>query len=902
MLPRGIRRLFRLELTPSRVARAVDDELRFHFDMTVRHYMSRGMSESDARREAERRFGDVERTRARLEAIDRSRAERARRAESLAGVLQDLRYAARGLRASPGFTAVVVLALALGVGANAAMFGILDRLLLRPPAYLADPGHTNLVYLGRFFDGVDRPSANMSYTRYVELTKNTRSFSQTAAFFYFDMAVGTGEETAERKVAMVSASYWRFFDAKPAIGRFFGPDEDKVPEGSPVAVLGYNYWQSRYAGRADVLGKSISLGRRTYTIIGVAPSGFTGVDPVGGVAFIPITLGVYDIFGGLAGEARSRWYTTHNMNWMEMVVRRKPGVSIEAATADLTNAYRRSYLAQTGVTPIEQARPHAFAGSVLHERGPHQTQGSKVATWLIGVTVIVLLIACANVANLLLARAFRRRREIAVRVALGVSRGRLLVQLLTESMLLAALGGAAGLAVAQWGGAVLRAAVLPDVEWPPVIADARTLIFTALAALAVGVLTGLAPAFFARRTDVSAALKAGAREGTYHRSRTRSILLVMQGALSVVLLVGAGLFVRSLRNVHDLDFGYDAPHVLLVSIEMRGVKLDSAVDVSLHQELLARATTIPGVENATQTVSVPFWMSWSDNLFDQARDSIRGEYLFNIVSPSYFATMGTRIVRGRGFTGADREGAPPVLIVSQGMAKRIWPNADALGRCIRQAADTSPCATVVGIAANIVSRDLANDPGLQFYAPVAQRGGIGQGLFVRTRGEAAASVATVRRELQRLMPGVSYVSVTPLEKILEPNVRPWRLGATMFALFGGLALLLAAVGLYSVIAYNVSQRSHELGVRIALGAQTRDVLRLVLASGLRVAVVGILIGGGIALMAGRFLAPLLYRVSPRDPLIYFVAATTLLAVAVLASLLPALRASRVDPNVALRAD
>ena len=902
MLPRGIRRLFRLELNSSRVARAVEDELRFHFEMTVRHYMTRGMSESDARREAERRFGDVERTRARLEAIDRSRAERARRVESWHGLLQDLRYAARGLRASPGFTAVVVLALALGVGANATMFGILDRLMLRPPAYLADPGRTNLVYLGRSFDGVDNLMPHMSYTRYVDLTTSTKSFDQTAAFFYFDMAVGTGEETAEKKVGMASASYWRFFDAKPVIGRFFGADEDKIPEGSPVAVLGYSYWHSRFGGRTDVLGKPLSLGRRTYTVIGVAPAGFAGMDPIGAVAFIPITVGVYDIFGGLAGEAKTKWYTTHNMSWMEMIVHRKPGVTIEAAAADLSNAYRRSYLAQKGVTPIEQARPHALAGSVLPERGPNQSQGSKVATWLIGVTIIVLLIACANVANLLLARAFRRRREIAVRVALGVSRGRLLVQLLIESVLLALLGGVAGLAVAEWGGALLRAAILPDVEWPSVIADTRVLIFTGLAALAVGVLTGLAPALLARRTDVSAALKSGAREGTYHRSRTRTILLVMQGTLSVVLLVGAGLFVRSLRNVHDLDFGYDAPHVLFVSVEMRGVHLDSLVGLALRHDLLARAKTLPGVENATQTVAVPFWMSWSEDLFNQARDSIRGDYLLNTVSPSYFATLGTRIVRGRGFTDADREGAPPVLVVSQGMAKKIWPKTDALGQCIRLGADTVPCATVVGIAANIVSRNVADDPGLQYYAPVDQHGGSGQGLFVRTRGHAPSMVPTVRRELQRLMPGISYVNVTPLEKILEPNVRPWRLGATMFALFGGLALLLAAVGLYSVIAYNVTQRSHELGVRIALGAQPRDVLRLVLASGLRVAASGIVIGGGIALLAGEFIAPLLYHVSPKDPLIYAVAAATLLAVAVAASLLPALRATRVDPNVALRAD
>src|SRR5438094_972042 len=334
MLPRGIRRLFRLELDPSRVARAVEDELRFHFEMTVRHYMSRGMSESEAHREAERRFGDIERTRARLEAIDRSRAERDRRAAWFSAVLQDLRYAARGLRAAPGFTIVIVLALALGVGANATMFGIIDRLLFRPPPYLVDPAHTHRIYLGRSFDGVDNLTPNISYTRYVDLTTYTTSFPRTAAFFYFQLAVGAGDETAEKPVGMVSASFWRFFDAPPALGRYFGPDEDHPPEGATVAVLGYNYWQSRYGGGADVLGKSISLGKRTYRIIGVVPRNFVGMNPTGAVAFIPITTGVYDLFGGLTATERSRWYTTHNMTWMEMIAQRKPGVSIEAANAD----------------------------------------------------------------------------------------------------------------------------------------------------------------------------------------------------------------------------------------------------------------------------------------------------------------------------------------------------------------------------------------------------------------------------------------------------------------------------------------------------------------------------------------------------------------------------------------
>jgi putative ABC transport system permease protein len=406
----------------------------------------------------------------------------------------------------------------------------------------------------------------------------------------------------------------------------------------------------------------------------------------------------------------------------------------------------------------------------------------------------------------------------------------------------------------------------------------------------------------ARRTDVAVSLKAGAREGTYHRSRTRTALLIVQGALSVVLLVGAGLFVRSLHNVHALDFGYDTPHILYVATQMRGVQLDSVKSLALSRALVDRAKTIPGVDNAAITFSVPFWMSWTQDLFTQSRDSIRGDFLSNVVSPSYFATMGTRIIRGRGFSENDRPGSPPVVVISQGMAKKIWPTADAVGQCLRINADTMPCSTVIGVAANVVDHSLESPPGLQYYLSALQTGNGGSGIYVRAHGEATALVNTVRRELQHVMPSPSYVSITPLRKILDTELRSWDLGATMFALFGGLALLLAAVGLYSVIAYNVTQRSHELGVRIALGAQSAQVLRLVITSGLRVAVAGVLLGGAIALLAARFIAPLLYQVSPRDPLTYGVAATTLLGVAVLASLIPALRATRVDPNVALRTD
>jgi predicted permease len=593
---------------------------------------------------------------------------------------------------------------------------------------------------------------------------------------------------------------------------------------------------------------------------------------------------------------------------MSMLVQRKPGVSIAAADADLTQAFRKSYEAQRAeqsrITPPEIARPRATAASILQARGPNASSVAKVATWLGGVSVIVLLIACANVANLLLARALRRRREIALRLALGVSRGRLLSQLLTESLLLAVLGGVAGIVIAHWGGAALRAGLLEQSEAAGGFRDPRTLLFTAAAAVVVGVLTGLAPVFQARRVSLTDDLRAGAREGTYQRSHARTGLLVLQGALSVVLLVGAGLFVRSLRNVQNVDLGYDVEPVMLVNLNMRGVTLDSAENVTLRDRLVETAKAIPGVENASRQTAIPFWSTWSQSLFVEGIDTVSrlGQFNLNAVSPEYFETMGTRILRGRGISAQDVAGAPGAVVVSENMGKVLWPGKDPIGQCIRISADTVPCSYVVGIAENIKEQSLSADSGYYYYLSAMQRGPHQGGLFVRVRRDGEKMKEAVRRRLQQEMPGASYVTITPFTEVIGGQTRSWRLGATMFAAFGALALVLAAIGLYGVIAYNVAQRTHELGVRVALGAQARDLIRLVVTDGLRVALVGIVIGAAVALWAGKWVASLLFSVSPRDPAVFVFVALSLIAVAVVASWIPALRASRVDPNVALRSD
>ncbi len=896
------RRLFRLDRGAADVEGEVAAELEFHLDMSARELAARGMSPTEARREAARRFGDVDDTRRELTALGRARAVSERRARRGAAIMQDVRYAVRGLRRKPGFTLGVVLTLGLGIGANATMFGIVDRLLFRPPAFLERPDEVNRVYFVRTFDGTARSTSNTSYRRYQDLRADLRAFSDIAGFWRTDLAVGLGDDAREMQVATVSPEFWEIFAARPVRGRFFGAAEDVPPAGSPVAVIGYEFWQAELGG-GEVLDTQIRIGRRDYTIVGIAPKGFAALWMTPAAAYIPLTAGGAELGGGELDLA-----TEYGFSWMEILVRRKRGVSAESASAELTRAYLSSYesqrVAQPPQPPTEQVRPRALATSVLRERGPNQTTVAKVAVWLIGVSLIVLIIACANVGNLLLARALGRRREIAVRLALGVSRGRLLGQLFLESMLLALLGGAAGLLLAQWGGELIRASLLPDAGWSDPVFDPRVLGITALAAVAAGLVAGLAPVLQARRVDLSAALKAGAREGTYQRSRTRMALLVVQCALSVVLLVGAGLFVRSFRNVHDVRLGFDPEQVLYVSTQMRGEELaDDRMD-QLKERLREGAAALPGVETASRTLTVPFFQSVDVSLFVPGIDSVDrlGIFTMQAGSPTYFATMGTRVLRGRPIADTDRRGAPLAMVVSASMARTLWPGGEAIGRCVKVGSDTMPCAEVVGIAEDVKRESLTDDAGLLYYLSMAQYPPGAGGLFVRTRGPAAEQAEAVRRGLQGLMPGGSYVNVTPMDDFVAPNMRSWQLGATMFTAFGLLALLVAAVGLYSVIAYNVSQRRHELSVRVALGARTGDIVRLVLRDALRLAVVAVALGTAMVLYASRWVEPLLFGTSARDPLILAAIGAGLLLVAALASFVPALRASRVHPAVALRAD
>ena len=516
----------------------------------------------------------------------------------------------------------------------------------------------------------------------------------------------------------------------------------------------------------------------------------------------------------------------------------------------------------------------------------------------------MLLIACANVVNLVLARALNRKRETAVRVALGVSRRRLIAQLLTEGMVLAMLGGAAGIVVAIWASGVLSSTFLPGTERQSLLGDWRTLGFAALTTIIAGIVTGLAPLAQIRHADLTGDLKSGARNGERRRNALRTSLLLLQSALAVVLLVGAGLFVQSLRNVRNVHIGFDADSVLQVNLNMRDVRLDSAAKAALRLRLLDIAASVPGATHAALQESTPFDGASSYPVFISGIDSTEalGEFDFNAVSADYFATMGTRVVRGRGISAVDIDGAPRAAVVGQSMANVLWPGQDPIGKCMRVRLDTGPCTYVVGVAEDIHAQSIERESKLYYYyLSAAQWKPQLGGLFVRGRN-AKQLLEPLRRRLQREMPGTSYVTAVRLGDFVDAQTRPWIVGANVFTAFGALALILAAVGLYSVIAYNVTQRRHELGVRLALGAERSRVVRLVVMEGVRVAAAGVAIGTAIALGSVRWIGPLLFDQTPTDPRVFGTAITTMLAVATAASLIPAVRASHLDPKRALQSE
>ena len=878
------------------------EDLAAHVELLARDLEHDGMTPADALAAARRQVGNVT-----------SHREHARDYWGfpvIEALRQDLRYAVRGLTRSPGFTATVIVTLGLGIGANAAMFAVIDRVMFRPYPYMRDPGSVNRVYLQTAYQGRTTANTVFPYRRYLDLSRATRTIERFAAMTEWRFAVGTGDDSRVRKVAGVNAEFFTLFDAPPARGRYFTAAEASTPVGTMAAVISHAFWVNDF-NSADVIGRTLKVGMLDFTIVGVAPPEFVGT--VSGMTpdvFVPITT----IPSNLGAWSQGSYLADYSWDWTEVLVRRKPGVSAEEASAELTTAYIRSRAQARALNPRVLAdslvHPRAIAGPVKSAAGPHAGRESRVLLWATGVAAIVLLIACANVANLMFVRVIRRRREITVRLALGVSRRRLVAQFVTEALLLAALGCASGVIAAQWGGAGIRSLLLSQRSEFSLATDWRTLGVAIACTIAAVALTVIGPAVIATRTDLASTLKSGAREGTYQRSRVRTSLLVLQGALSVALLIGAALFVQSFRNARSVPLGYDASPVLEVVMDFRGFPMDSARSAAERRRMLAVAQSLPGVAYATRVNSGLFGTNTAD-LRVPGIDSVErlGRFNFDLVSPDYFHVMRTAILRGRAITDADRAGSALVAVVSEAMGRTLWPGKDPLGQCIHvgfgaRAANTTPCTTVVGIAENTVQHNLGADERLMYYMPVEQIAPA-QLSTLRVRlssADVATHIEGVRRTLTQAMPGDGFVFVRPLQEVVDDQSRSWRLGATLFVAFGVLALVVAVVGLYGVVSYNVAQQTHDIGVRVALGARALDVVRLVMTQALSVVVAGVAIGLVLPLLASRWVEPLLFRQSATDPATYAGVGAAMIVVAIAASAIPALRAVRVDPNVALRSD
>jgi predicted permease len=706
----------------------------------------------------------------------------------------------------------------------------------------------------------------------------------------------------------VTQSFFTTLRVRPSLGRFFTADEDRVDVVSVAAVISDALWHRAFAGDSTVLGKQVRIADRTYSVVGVAPRSFSGIDLDRVDMWLPLGAVPAPPFWG-----PRPWYLG-GFHVFRVIARVPSSVAEQKVAAVATVAYR--HVQQS--TGFRDTTSTVVTGPVVAALGPSDRQQEvSISLRLAGVSLILLLIAVGNVANLLLVRGMRRRREIAIRRALGVSTARLCWLLITEGLLLSTLGAAAATIIAAWGSAALRALLLPEIHWSSNSHFAHVIGFTAIVSFVVGTLAGMAPAFHATGMDVTSALKGGVGSSLHRRVLTRSALMIGQVALSVVLLVGAGLFVRSLRNVRAIDLGFDPEGLVAVHAGYRDLARSREVGVAL-ESIETEMSRVPGVRRIAMASGAPMQGSMSQRLFLPGRDSmptIDGIPPIDVlVSPEYFSTVEIRLVAGRTFESTDRAGTAPVAVVSRRMASVVWPGENPIGKCILTFARTAPCTTVVGVVDDVHTDDVVERRQfMQVYLPFAQNvqldslrfgpRGIGRVLLVRARpGTEATVMKFALRVAREHLPAADVLTANDMTQVLEPKLRPWRLGATLFSALGILAAVVAVVGMYSVIAYAASQRAHEMSVRMALGARARDILTLVAGEGLRVILISIGIGIGSAVAMGRLVASLLYGVSTRDPVVLVGAAALLALMGFAAILTPALRAARSDPASALRAE
>ena len=809
----------------------------------------------------------------------------------------DIRYSARSMLRSIGFTIAAVLTFAIGIGANATMFGVIDRVLLQPPKYVVDPGRV-VRLRGREKTKTSGGQGQFNYPLYKAVRDHSSAFERVAMTADVTVPFGLGAGAQDLSGMLVSASYFPLLGVTMERGRAFTVDEDAEPIGAPVVVISDEFWRRQFAADPRILERSIDLGARKYAVVGVAPPGFTGDGSSVPDVWLPVTSATGMQFTG------PKWATNAGgATWLRVIARLRNGVTAEAAGDATTRMLRAGR-----VDMSSDSNSIMSVDDLAKER--RGDAGARITLLLGGMSFLVLLIACANVANLLLARGLRRRREIAIRLALGVSRTRLVTQLITESTALAVVGGAAALIVAYWGGQLMRRLLFSEMTWADSPVDFRVFAFTAAVAITTGVLAGLIPALATSRADLTDVLKSGAREGGGHRSRPRSMLLVAQAMLSLLLLAGAGLFAKSLNNANRLRLGVDIDRVVLGRMKLDAAGRSSAEIESVYRQMLERVRALPGVASAAIGTTTPFSSSNGSGMIvpGQEERSKREGFFVVVVTPDYFKTLGARIIAGRDFAPTDRAASPIVFIISEAMATMFWPNESAIGKCVRPDSATAPCIPIVGVAENIKRQNITESDRSFVYAALGQIPDAGTDLRLIVRPadgvKPSSIVPAVQLAMQTAAPDLPHARVGILrnESGVGGQIRPWEIGATLLGVFATLAVVLAAVGLYGVISYTVAQRTHEMGLRIALGANPRAVAALVIGGGLRVTVAGVALGAVVGLSVARFVEPLLFHVSPRDPVVYGAVAAVLVLVAIIASAVPAWRATRVDPVVALRAE
>jgi predicted permease len=814
---------------------------------------------------------------------------------------KDVRFALRTFRRSPAFAAAAVLSLALGIGVNTAIFTLINTLFLNP---LPVDRAAELVAVYTVDAKNSSPLGNLlqvSYPNYKDYRDANTVFTGLAAYsFPTPVSVSIGPSPEQLFCEMVTGNYFQVLGVRPAQGRFFGPEEDRVPGASPVIVLSHSVWQRRFGASADVVGRTITVNGAPFTVIGVGPDGFHGVNSLFGPdGWVP-TMMYRQV---LPAQFRD-WMNERRALVFGLAGRLKPGATIDQARANLSGIAKS--LEQTYPLPNEgrstSLRPLTEA-TIFPGLRDGLLAGTAVLMAIVG---LVLLIACSNVANLLLARATSRRQEIAVRLALGASRRRLVQQLMTESVLLGLIGGAFGLVVAFWTRNLIWSTRPPffALNFVDPQLDARVLVFALAVSLATGVVFGLVPALASSRTDVVKAIKDQSRAAGRPRRRfgLANLLIVGQVALSLVTLITAALFLQSSRSASEIDPGFDTDHVAVMQVSPGQQGYDPDHAQQFFQAVSARVGAMPGVQHVSWAVNLPLFGGFSRSVFIEGHEQDKQMAgiltLANAVDVGYFETTSIPVLQGRAFTEADRAGSVPVAVINDTMARRFWPHQTPIGRRFRFYTERD-YREIVGVARTAKYVTLGETPQAAAYFPLRQSQNDAMVLYVRAAGDPASILGPVQAEIRKIDPNVPIQSPQRVSDVIDQSLWAVRLGAGLLGVFGILALGLACVGLYGVMAYSVGQRTQEIGLRMALGAGPGQVLRLVLQQGLTLVGAGVVLGVAGAVGVSQLIQSLLFG-SAYDPVSFIAASGALVAVGTIASFLPALRASRVDPLVALR--